>query len=149
MDCEDFISKVFDYCDQKIAPEERDAFDRHLNGCRKCNMLYTRFSAVLATIDDDRKAETPAFAETRMLAAIDRQMALSGKNPRYRLMPAFRPLLVMIALIMGIFIGWRFGMTRFTGEFHGDSYTGSIQEVKSELLITEFLDEERLFSIDQ
>ena len=149
MDCEKFKSKVFDCCDQNIAPEERDAFDRHLKECRKCSMLYTHFSAVLATIDDDRKAETPAFAETRMLAAIDRQMSLPGKNPRYRLMPAFRPLLVMMALIMGIFIGWRFGMTRFAGEIHGDSYTGSIQEMKSELFITEFLDEERLFSIDQ
>jgi len=149
MDCEKFKSKVFDYCDQNIAPEERDAFDRHLKECRKCSMLYTHFSAVLATIDDDRKAETPAFAEARMMAAIDRQMSLPGKNPRYRLMPAFRPLLVMMALIMGVFIGWRLGMNRFAGEIHGDSYTGSIQEMKSELFITEFLDEERLFSIDQ
>ncbi|MGH9861747.1 MAG: anti-sigma factor family protein [Candidatus Acidiferrales bacterium] len=58
--CEHIEERLTDYTDRLLAPAERDAFAAHLAGCRRCDALVNRVTAMTQALHALEPLEPPA-----------------------------------------------------------------------------------------
>ena len=60
MTCEDVLTRLWEYLDQELAPEEVRAVGVHLGGCPECHGAYCCDRAFLSMIGRLRRITAPA-----------------------------------------------------------------------------------------
>ncbi len=150
MDCKEFRDNMFAFQDDALSPERKQAIFNHLDSCNECAVIFREFQLALATVDSDKAAEPNPFASTRILQHIESHLE---KRSRFMVMTKhpwiIRPVVVALSLAIGVFIGInRTHRTPATG-IQQVSESPVIQSLKTEFFITDFIDEDKSFTIYQ
>lgn len=71
MRCEDVLTRLWEYLDQELAPEEVDVVRAHLRGCPRCHPAYCCDRAFLALLARQRsRCSAPLALMTSLRAGL-------------------------------------------------------------------------------
>jgi hypothetical protein len=103
----------------------------------KMNEVFERF------LQQEKSLEPNAFAGTRILQYIESEFE-PGKSRRFHNYTGiFQPLLLSTALIFAVLLGYFFGKQEAKNNFTESSASNSLEVIKSELFIHDFIDDDK------
>jgi hypothetical protein len=116
-----------------------------VTGCEACKQLLDGFVAVSATIEKARAAEPGPFVITRIRQHIESELTKPEIKPSYALRPILLTLTMLCAIAAGIAIG-KVNSDRISGY---DEYQSQIEDLKTDLFIHDFIDENKTLVINE
>ena len=140
MDCNTFRSGLFSWYENPENDATAGEFEEHARQCSDCAGIWEEFSATMRIIEQEKLLSPHPFAETRMLALIEKQQEVSV--PWF--FPAF-PALVRLSLAAGLVLvaimagNWLAGLEQRKLNSHQ-----STELVRNELNIPEWMNESNL-----
>jgi anti-sigma factor RsiW len=148
MDCKQIKSQVLAYAEDTLPAEARSAVDEHLAVCHSCRELVAHFCTFEAIINNDRTLEPNPFSSTRILQHIENELESGQPGVLHRLATVLRPVLVAVSLAIALLIGWAIGNSQANRSAlaSGDQ---TIETLRTELFITELMDEDKTFFTNQ
>jgi anti-sigma factor (TIGR02949 family) len=66
LDCEEALRRLFEFLDHELAPEERDAMQRHLQTCRSCYSRSEFERRLKAKLHELRQDDAPIDPQERI-----------------------------------------------------------------------------------
>ena len=142
----DFVrNNLFSYHENKLSLEEKHVFEDHLYTCNRCKNLSFNFNSVTTLINSKRDAAPDPFIQTRTLQKIT--SVLEGGNKSYFAFSkrTLQPLVLSSIFFAAVVIGFALGK-QVDSEFSMNlSRQYDIQFMKSDLYITDFMDEDNVF----
>jgi hypothetical protein len=145
LDCSIVELNLFDYLENKLQPNIRNAFEAHISVCPSCNKLLIGIQSIDVIIEKARMAEPDPFASTRIIQRIENELT-KHENKRVR---ALRPILVTFTIICAIAMGFAIGKSRFDRVSGYADNQNQIENLKTELFIHDFIDENRTILINK
>ena len=145
MDCLFVRDHLFSYLEAQLPGEEKAAFEEHLHACDVCSRLTSGFKSVVSSIENKRAEDPDPFIRTRTIQRIENELERSGEKSnslfRRSLQPVMFSVLFVIAVGVGFFIGNKIDHAFYVSHDHDRK----IQEMKSDLFIEDFIDENIMF----
>ena len=80
LDCKHVWAQVSEYIDGSVAPEVKEAIERHLANCRHCSAVYDSTRNILMLVGDERTFEVPVGFSQRLHNRLQEWMN-SGEGP--------------------------------------------------------------------
>ena len=145
MDCTFVRSNLFSYEEQQLSAKERIEFENHLHSCAECSRIVSAFQSVTSFIDKKKSIETNPFIRTRILQWLESQMERAEEKPIPVFQRILRPISVSFMLLIAVIIGFSLVKQRHEGFANITNHQNSIQAMKSELNIPDFIDEDNTF----
>lgn len=150
MDCKHFKENLFAFEEDTLLPGQKNEFSAHLRSCAECSKIYAGFQSYLLLIEKEKSVEPNPFASTRILQYIEsrpEQRSQSGMmNDRWRIL---FPALVAAGLLVGIFIGVYRVKSISIPDHQVVSQSKDIEILKSDLFISDFIDDDKTFLINR
>ena len=144
MDCHFVRSHLFSYQEQQLSDEKQKEFEEHVHSCEECSRIAAGFQSVAAIMDKKKSLELNPFIRTRTIQRIETELEKINeiRYPLFRrsLQPVLISLLLMIAIAIGFSVGKKLDTTLSMNNDHHQE----IQQMKSELFIQDFIDEDEI-----
>ena len=74
MNCRHVWDQISDYIDGTVAPELREAVEKHLAGCRHCSAVLDSTRNILVLVADERTFELPIGYSERLHARLQQEI---------------------------------------------------------------------------
>ncbi len=145
LDCTFVRINLFSYQEQLLSAKERIEFEDHLHSCEECSRIVSAFQSVTSFIDKKKSIETNPFIRTRILQWLESQMERAEEKPIPVFQRILRPISVSFMLLIAVIIGFSLVKQRHEGFADINNHQNSIQAMKSELNIPDFIDEDNTF----
>jgi predicted anti-sigma-YlaC factor YlaD len=145
MDCSIVQHNLFAYSEDDLQPDIKRDFEAHLSECESCKQLLSDFKSLEAIIEKNRTAEPNPFMATRIIQYIEDNPISSGRKRVFELRPILVTLTVAGAIVLGFTIG-KSGYDRINGN---DNNTNQIENLKTELYIHDFIDENNTLLVNE
>ena len=145
IDCSFIRSNLFSYQEKRLSDTANKEFEDHLHSCEECSRIFSDFQSVLSLIDKKKSDEPNPFMQTRIIQRIESQMEEENEKPIPIFQRILRPISVSFMLLIAIIIGFSLVKQRHEGFANITNHQNSIQAMKSELSIPEFIDEDNTF----
>lgn len=143
MNCKTVTENTWLYLEKSLSSEQAREFDEHLASCSNCQTKIGAFKQFEYAIAQTKQAKPNPFIATQIMSRVELELEVKDKTRAF--MPAWflRPALVSLGILFGITIG-------FFGAYHKAKQTVNItvqdreiQSIKSELFISDLLDEDK------
>ena len=105
----------------------------------KCNNAFNHF------IEQEKRLEPNPFMATRILQHIESILESRNRGKIFRPFRILQPLMVAISFFLAIFIGYVVGKQGGINNNEGSKEPQTIEIVKSELFINDFMDDDKTF----
>jgi anti-sigma factor RsiW len=73
--CKQFLQELSDYLDEDVAPETRQALEKHISECPNCWVIADTTRRTVKVYKGMDPYPVPAEVESRLMAALERKMA--------------------------------------------------------------------------
>ncbi|MCK9422481.1 MAG: zf-HC2 domain-containing protein [Bacteroidales bacterium] len=141
LDCDFIRDNLFSYQENKLSGEKKQMFEDHLLICHKCTQLVQYFKSISKIFEAKRSDEPNPFIETRTIQRIEAELK-HGNIPAFTFSHRiFQPLLVSIIIFVASLIGFSLGKEVDKEISINLLRQNDIQTMKSDLYITDFMDE--------
>ena len=145
MDCTFVRNNLFSYQEKQLSGKENKEFEDHLHSCEECSRIVSEFQSVTSIIDIKRSVGINPFIRTRILQRLDTQLQGTEKEANPILQKILLPISLSLVLLIAIFIGFSIGMQKETRFSEYKNHQNDLQTMKSELGISDFIDENNTF----
>lgn len=145
IDCSIVRRNLFSYQEKQLPDKEWYEFEDHLHSCEECSRIVSDFQSVTSFIDKKKTDEPSPFIRTRILQRIETQMEGARKEANPFLQRILRPISVSFVVLIAIIIGFSIGKQRETRFSNKIDHQNDLQTMKSELNISDFIDEDNTF----
>jgi len=145
IDCSIVRRNLFSYQEKQLPDKEWYEFEDHLHSCEECSRIVSDFQSVTSFIYKKKTDEPSPFIRTRILQRIETQMEGARKETNPFLQRILRPISVSFVLLIAIIIGFSIGKHRETRFSDNIDHQNDLQTMKSELNISDFIDEDNTF----
>lgn len=143
MNCKELRKLLFDYAEVGMADDTQHSIRQHAEKCTVCNHLILEFKGLNTLIDKEKKLQPNPFATTRILQHITLELEQRQRSQLNRFRPLLQPALITLSLFVALFTGFIFGRQEapaLPGEL---SVKSNVENLKSELFIHDFIDEDK------
>jgi|GEM_PF-1482767 len=147
MDCKTFKEQVWQYHEEALGQPEMEACEAHLVNCRDCRNIAAGVAHFHEYVEAARQAEPGPFAATRIVAAMESALERSKKQPSFLSLPGLKPVLISFALLTGVILGITGATSRLRQSGIISTQDANIQTMRSDLFITDLLDEDRILTL--
>jgi len=138
MDCTDVKKYLLDYGEGGISPELEHAVEEHTKHCASCSVLLAGYKTLEAAITGQKSKEPQPFAATRILQGME-----NVERSRNRVaVTVLRPVLITLALLVALMAGFLIGNAGYSRIAAPATGSSSVETLKSELFIQDFVDED-------
>jgi predicted anti-sigma-YlaC factor YlaD len=145
MDCKIVQHNLFAYLDDELRPDIKRDVEAHLSGCDSCKQLLANFLSVETIIEKSKAAEPNPFMATRIIHHIEDNLISRKSRKVFVLRPILVTLTVTGAIVLGFTIG-KSGYDRINGV---DNNAEQIENLKTELHIHDFIDENNTLLVNE
>jgi anti-sigma factor RsiW len=149
MHCTHFHENLFAYHEGSLSDEMHQSLKDHLSSCDACVRLSAEFENLSNLIDKERVSEPSPFVKTRILQRIESEF----EHPETRKIPVFvrilQPALIASALLAGILLGSYSAKTGHASDDQLLSKTDHIEFLKTDLYISEMMDEDKILVLNK
>lgn len=143
-ECRFVRDHLFSYIEKDLTKDEIMRFEDHVHSCDGCSPILSSFLSLAAVIDS-RKAKDPGpFTGTRTLQRIESVMEAEAVDPHPLFHRLLRPVSVSFLVILAMILGFSLTRLRESGISSAGKHQVVIQAMKSELNVTDFIDEDKL-----
>jgi hypothetical protein len=140
-DCLFIRNKLFSYQEKQLSGKERVEFEDHLHFCEGCARVVSGFQSVTSLIDQKKSVEINAFILTRTLQRIESELNRGIWTPNLFFQRILQPVIVSLLFLFTIMISLSIGK-QFNANYPSESsHQEVIETLKSDLFITDFMDE--------
>jgi predicted anti-sigma-YlaC factor YlaD len=145
MDCNIVHHNLFAYRENDLEPGIKGKFEAHIAECESCKKLLAGFQSMEALIEKARTAEPNPFIATRIIDHIEKDLAGQPKSQGFVL----RPILVTLTVLGAIALGYTIGKNGFDRIIGPVENINQIENLKTELYIHDFIDENTTLLINE
>jgi hypothetical protein len=145
IDCSFIQSNLFSYQEKRLSDEIKKEFEDHLTSCDECSSIVSDFKTVISVIERKKSEESNPFTQTRILNRLESQMKRENEQPIPLFHRILRPITVSFMLVVAMLIGFSLIKQRHESFADINNHQSSIQAMKSELNIPDFIDEDNTF----
>jgi predicted anti-sigma-YlaC factor YlaD len=145
MDCSFVRHNLIAYRESKLPPDVRREIETHLSECESCRKIIAGWEYLERAIEQKKATEPNPFAATRIIRHIENN--LDKKEGRKVLV--LRPILVTLAALGAIAIGFTIGKSEFNRINGTNENKSQIETLKSDLYIRDFLEEDNTLVINE
>jgi predicted anti-sigma-YlaC factor YlaD len=145
MDCSIVQHNLFAYLEDDLQPDIKRDFEAHLSECKSCKKLLAGFQSVDAMIEKAKSVDPNPFMTTRIIQYIEDDLTSRSKKHGFVLRPVLVTLTVLGAIVLGYTIG-KSGFERVRGY---DENKTQIENLKTELYIHDFIDENNTLLVNE
>lgn len=142
MICNEFRDNILAYTEKQLPGKLTESMDKHLEECDACMHLLAEFKIVAGYFEEERAIEPRPYAETRILEGIvTTKGSYSGMFQNWiknSLQPAYLSLLVIFAIALGVYVGFR-QEKQYSSAFPSED---QIESFRSDLNVPDFMDED-------
>ncbi len=149
MDCEHLRENLFDLQADRLSPEMSLDAKTHIQCCPACKKIVDEFNAIVKLINKEKEREPDPLSGKRILQYINSKLEKRQTGRILAWLRVLTPLALAASILIGIFIG-RFAAKQ--GIPSDDILTNQNQDIeliKSELYISDFIDEDKTLFLDQ
>jgi len=148
MECSQVKENLIGFLDDELSPDQRYEFENHLCSCQACTALLSGVRGVYYRIGKERESEPNPFAGTRILQHIESELAARGNSDRPHPGWSLQPLWIAFSLMIAIVIGYSIGKQGNLNEKTSTANPRSVETLRSDLFISDFVDEDKTFFIN-
>ena len=145
MECGKVQRNLLNYREGILTPEFRKDIEAHISACGSCKQLLSGMQAVEAIIEKSRSADPDPFIATRIIQHIENELI----NPKAGYVFELRPVLVTLTALCAIAVGIAIGKSSFDRISGYDENQNQIENLKTELFIHDFIDENKTLLITE
>jgi len=145
MDCRIVQHNLFTYRENDLPPGITRDIEAHISECESCKKLLAGFQSVETLIEKDRAAEPNPFIATRIILYIENDLARQSKKRGLIL----RPILVTLTVLGAVALGYTIGKSGFDRIIGPVDNNNQIENLKTELYIHDFIDENTTLIINE
>jgi len=138
MDCKDVKKYLLDYSEGGISPELENAVEEHTKHCGSCAVLMAGYRALEMAMSEQKSKEPRPFAATRILQGLEN----AGNSRNHVAVTVLRPVLITLALLVALMAGFLIGNAGYSRIAAPVTSVSSVETLKSELFIRDFVDED-------
>ena len=144
--CSFIRANLFSYQEKRLSANEYKGVEDHLHSCGECARIVSDFQSVTSFIDEKKAAEPNPFFGTRLLQRIESRMEGAGTIPNPLFQRILRPISVSFLMLIAVIIGFSIVRQSEPRIFENINHQNNIQAMKSDLFITDFIDENMILS---
>jgi predicted anti-sigma-YlaC factor YlaD len=145
MECRIVQHNLFTYHEGHLAPGLKKDIEAHLSECGSCKQLLTGIQAMEAAIENSKAAEPNPYITTRIMQHIDNELI----NPEIKHFFVLRPILLTLTALCAIAVGIVIGKSSFDRISVNDENQNQIENLKAELFIHDFIDENKTLLVTE
>jgi predicted anti-sigma-YlaC factor YlaD len=145
MDCKIVQHNLFAYLEDELSPDIKRDFETHISECESCKKLLADFQSVETIIGKSKASEPNPFISTRIIQFIEDKLL----SKRRKSIVILRPILVTLTVAGAIVLGFTIGKSGYERINGNNEYTNQIENLKTELHITEFIDESNTILVNE
>jgi len=145
MECSIVHHNLFAYRDGDLQPDLKKDIEAHISECKSCKQLISGFQSIEAIIEKAKSVDPNPFSSTRIIQHIENELKSNKKERVFVLRPILVTLTVVTAIAMGFAIG-KTGFDRISGD---DANQNQLENLKTELFIHDFVDENKTLFVNE
>jgi predicted anti-sigma-YlaC factor YlaD len=145
MDCSSVHHNLLAYSEDNVTPEIKRDIETHLSECGPCRHLFAGMESVDQIFERARAVEPNPFIATRIIRYVENN--LENKVEKRGLV--FRPILVTLAILGAIALGYTIGKSGFDRMNGAVENKSQIENLKLELYIHDFIEEDNNLLINE
>lgn len=145
MDCKIVHHYLIDYQENNLQGGIKLDIEAHFSECESCRQLLTGFQSVEAIIEKARNADPNPYMATRIVQHIENELSTYKRTGIFVLRPILLTSTVISAIAIGILIG-KVNSERISGN---DENPSQIENLKTELFIHDFIDENKTLLVKE
>ncbi len=149
MNCLDFKSGIVNFREGKLPAESHHSFEHHAASCPACGQLLVEYNKLDALIQLEKAAEPNPFAATRILQHIENKFEKSSISSMPRWIRVLQPVTIAVALLCGTLIGSYTAKNGHALANQSANLSDNIEFLRSNLFISEFVDEDKTLIINK
>jgi hypothetical protein len=142
MICNTFRDNVLAYTENQLPKQLAETMDDHLKECEACSHILAEFKIVAGYFEEEKAIEPRPYAETRILEGIltpqERFSGIFTNLIKNSLQPAYLSLLVIFAIALGVYVGFR-QEKQYSSALTSED---QIESIRSDLNVPDFMDED-------
>jgi len=143
MVCNDIKTYLSGYIEDDLPIEIRRAFEEHIQSCTYCSGIVSELLSYERLIGKEKATNPNSFAGTRILQRLESELESKNYHRRMRHLHLLQPALVTFGLILALFIGFIIGRERGLNVNSEYVNTYQIENLRSDLFISDFIDEDQ------
>ncbi len=149
MECSQFKANLIDFRQGTLEEELHRSANLHLSSCPSCSRLMKGLDEVDELIEREKALDPGPFVATRILQRIDREFEtpVAIKTPGW--IRVLQPVAVALALICGILIGSNASKSDGVPADNLAKTTDNIEFLRSNLYISDFMDEDKVLDLNK
>lgn len=141
MDCTDIKTYLSGYIEDDLPVDIRSAIEEHIRSCTSCSGIVSELLSYERLISKEKTTIPNPFAGTRILHRLESELESKNYHRRMRHRHILQPALVTFGLILALFIGFIIGREKGLNVNSEYISTYQIENLRSDLFISEFIDE--------
>ena len=149
MDCFQFKTNLVSFHENRLPGKEQLQFAEHLQSCAVCSKLYHDLASVDEIIASTRKAVPNPFASTRIMQRIEAEFGQPQLRDQPFWLRMIQPATITFTLLAGILIGIYTAKNAIPSEYQPGISGNNHKELKADLFISDFVDEDRILMLNK
>lgn len=145
MDCKIVHHNLLDYLENNLQPGTKKDIEAHISECESCRGLVSGFQSVEAIIEKTKETDPNPFMATRIVQYIENELTNYERNR----VSVLRPILVTSTVLCAIAIGVLIGKVNSDRLIVKDENQSQIENLKTELFIHDFIDENKTLLVKE
>lgn len=148
MNCSTIRADLMNWLEGSLPPERSREIEKHLEVCEGCSGAAENIRSFMQYYSN-RKDDTPApFATTRILQRIESELARNTIGDNRRFISIMKPVTLALMFVIAVFAGFFVGK-QGREKLSEQQQQKEIQEIQSDLRVTEITADENLFRTDK
>jgi len=149
MKCSQFQLLQFGFFEKTLNSHDMEDAAAHVASCSQCSEFVRAYQLTTSQIQADREAHPDPFAVTRIMQRIDYVFYNTQSASFFSLKKILQPALLTLAVLFGLLIGWFQASRHQLANDRMTNNTGNLEQLRTDLYITEFADEDNLLNLNK
>jgi hypothetical protein len=144
MDCPSFRNNLFAYLENGLSQALSEEFREHARRCSTCAAVFEGFRSEMDSIRLRRQEEPDPYALSRISHKVESVFEKPLKQGFPSWAGILRPVAVAVLFLAAVLIGFSVGK-KGTSAFTRDGVRQEIESMRSDLFLSDFMDENKTF----
>ena len=143
MNCNSISENLWAYVEGSLSPDLSSEFAAHLDTCDNCRKKTGELKRFEAIIEGSSHTEPNQYVVTRILSRIESE--LEKREKAGSIIPGWvlRPAMVFLGIFLGVLIGFYGAYNRAKQTYKPAKNDMLIESLKTELFLTDIMDEQK------
>lgn len=139
--CQEVQPHLFEFSEGMLPEHVRQSILTHLSTCPTCAATHQRLININKTIEREKAIEPDPFLSTRLMQRLEAGLERQQHGLYFRIKPILQPALITLGLLVAIFSGLLIGQRESKADQPIVTENSRVEELRTELLIGHFVDE--------